>query len=151
MTTQKSKTTTVVGLFVAILAIVCGAIYYQKSNFIPVPGKIIASEIKCFETSIDETKGKNRVREDFTPFYERPCPSKGLYVKFGNSSKKLSRVHFFTYQYKSPIDSKEYTNNTYRTIDIRTDENALPTDISVLAHKSIPDRSVFDKITPKSN
>jgi hypothetical protein len=147
MATTKSNPITVIGLLVGIAAIVGGALYYQKVNFIPVAGKIISSEVKCYDTRVDKN---NKAREDFTPFYERPCPGKGLYVSFGNSNKRLSRVHFFTYQYRSPADNKEYTNKTYRVIDIRTDENNLPTDIMVLAHKSIPDRSVVDKIIPKS-
>ncbi len=134
----------VIGMLAAIAMLVGGAYYYRQTRFVPVPAIIIASDIKCFESFRD----KPTEVPHYSDIDQVRCPGEGITLSFSRRTKTLSRVRFFTYRYRSPVDQKEYTGDMRQELALRPIAENLSTHVIVMAHKRIPSWSVFEKMLP---
>jgi hypothetical protein len=142
---------TLMGLLLAMVAIIFGPAYYRKANYTQVKGKIITSTIKCYEWEIARDR---RISKHKTPFYEVSCPINVYLTErvqdggpvahmFGNS-KAIGKIEDYTYEYISPVDSKTYTGQMSRDMSILTGTSSLQKQVVIMAHKSIANKSLCD-------
>jgi hypothetical protein len=157
MIEQRSNPVLVIILIIIILAVIGGLIYNREVNYTEVTGKVIASEIKCYEwrSRGGSIKERSRIDKLRTPSSERPCPVDGnikeRFMEGGPVGVQpfgplIGRTEYFTYAYASPVDGKTYKGQMFRDIPVLTGTSGLHKPVLVMAHKSKPEKSICDGV-----